>query len=92
MQKARMNIRLPQDLKALIERGASITGMSVTDFLVLSATEKAEQAVEKHKTFLASRKDQEVFFEALMNPGKPNDRLQAAAWRYKKMTSGSEDV
>jgi uncharacterized protein (DUF1778 family) len=31
-----------------------------------------------------SRKDQEVFVEALLNPSAPNQKLQVAAQRYKK--------
>ncbi len=85
MEKARINIRLDQEIKAMIEEAASITGMSLTDFLVSSAKEKAEQAVEQHNSFLASRRDREMFFNALMNPVEPNDRLTAAAAKYKKV-------
>jgi uncharacterized protein (DUF1778 family) len=92
MEKARMNIRLPQDIKDFIEKGASIMGMSVTDFLVASATEKAEQTVEKHRSFLSSKRDQEIFFEALMNAAEPNENLKNAAARYKQITAESGDA
>lgn len=91
MEKARINIRLPKDIKAFIEQGASLVGLSLTEFLISSATEKAEQAVEKHRSFLASRRDREIFFEALMNPAEPNDRLKAASERYKEITTPSID-
>jgi uncharacterized protein (DUF1778 family) len=32
---------------------------------------------------LASQRDQEVFFNAIMNSGKPNSALKKAAARYK---------
>ena len=91
MEKARINIRLTQEIKAMIEEAASITGMSLTDFLVSSAKEKAEQAVEQHNSFLASQRDRELFFDALMDPAEPNDRLKAAAAKYKEMSTDTVD-
>ena len=91
MERARINIRLTQEIKAMIEEAASIMGMSLTDFLVSSAKEKAEQAVEQHNSFLASQRDREIFFDALMNPVEPNERLKAAATRYKKIATAAVD-
>jgi uncharacterized protein (DUF1778 family) len=33
---------------------------------------------------LASQRDKEIFFHALMHPDKPNEKLQKAAKRYKE--------
>ena len=46
--------------------------------------EKAKIIVEERKTLLASKKDRELFFNALLNPPKPTDKLKAAAKRYKQ--------
>ena len=57
---------------------------SLSDFVLRSAMEKAKIIVEERKTLLASKKDREIFFNALLNPPKPTDKLKAAARRYKQ--------
>ena len=36
---------------------------------------------------IVSKKDQEIFFNAIMDPGKPNEALWAAAEEYKKLAN-----
>lgn len=38
-----------------------------------------------HNTFLASRRDKEIFFHALLNPGEPNEELKKAATIYNSL-------
>ena len=40
--------------------------------------------IQGHEIMVLSKKDQEVFIEALLNPPAPNQKLRAAAERYKK--------
>jgi len=40
--------------------------------------------------FWLPKKDQEIFFKAIMNPDEPNKKLKAAAERYKKTKKGNE--
>ncbi len=44
---------------------------------------KPEQE-NKTAQILASKRDQEIFFDALMNPPKPNEALKKAMKQYKK--------
>ena len=39
--------------------------------------------VSKHDTILATERDREIFFDALMNSKGPNQKLRDAAERYK---------
>jgi len=45
--------------------------------------EKANTVIREHQTILASEKDREVFFDTLMNPPGPNQKIRDAAERYK---------
>jgi uncharacterized protein (DUF1778 family) len=45
---------------------------------------QADKILEKHSSILASKKDQELFFNAIINPPQPNNSLRKAAKRYKK--------
>jgi uncharacterized protein (DUF1778 family) len=47
--------------------------------------EKSTMIIEKHNTILASRKDQEVFFESIMRDIEPNDSLKSAVAKYNKV-------
>lgn len=48
--------------------------------------DKVSEIVEsyelEHNTFLASQRDKEIFFYALLNPGEPNEELKKASAIY----------
>jgi len=46
-------------------------------------SEKANTIIQEHNTILASEKDREILFDALLNPAGPNKKLRDAAERYK---------
>jgi uncharacterized protein (DUF1778 family) len=85
VRTSRFDTKLSKKQKELFEYAAKIGGFrTLTDFVITSVQEKAEEIVEKHRTLLASEKDREIFFNALMNPPKPSRRLKDAATRYKE--------
>jgi uncharacterized protein (DUF1778 family) len=85
MQKARFDTRLSKEQKEFFEYAASLGGFrTLTEFVVFSVQQQASQIVERNKAILASKKDQEVFFNAILNPGQPNDQLKAAADRFRE--------
>lgn len=85
---ARFDVRLPQEQKDYFETAVSLGGFrSLTDFLISAAQEKARMIVEERTAILASKKDREIFFSAILNPPQPGERLKAAAKRYKQASS-----
>ena len=85
----RIDARLPAETKALIERAAVITGVTLSDFVISRAYEAARTIVGEHDTWLLSRRASKAFVEALLSPPKPNAALKAAAARYR---SRSRDI
>ncbi len=84
-KKARFDTRLPLEQKLLFERAAALGGYrNLTDFLILSAQEKAKQIILESETIIASERDSEIFFNALTEPDIPNKKLSKAAEVYKK--------
>jgi len=82
--KARFNTRLSVEEKILFEKAARLGGFrSLTDFVLKTVGERAKEIVEEHETIIASRRDSEIFFEAILNPEAPNDKLRNAAERFK---------
>jgi len=87
-EKTRFDARLSKEQKLFFERAATIGGYrSLTDFIILSAQEKAKEIIQERETVLASQKDCEVFFDAVMNADKPNQELILAAEQHSKYGS-----
>jgi uncharacterized protein (DUF1778 family) len=90
MAYARFDARLTQEQKDLFEQAAAIKGFkSLTEFVVYYTSKAAVVIIEKHSQLLASEKDKRIFFDALVNPPKPNAALTKAAKRYNEQ-AGAE--
>lgn len=85
---ARFDTRLSKEQKDFFEYAANLGGFrTLTEFVIFSVQEKAKKIVQEHNTILTSKKDKEIFFEAIINADKPNDKLKKAANRYKEISS-----
>lgn len=83
-EKARFDTRLSKEQKDFFERAARIGGYrSLTDFVVLAAQEKAKEIIAEKKQIIASKKDSEIFFDAITNSPNANKNLVNAANEYK---------
>lgn len=86
--QARFDARLSQSQKTLFERAASIKGFkSLSEFVIHTTQEAAINIVERHNAILASEADEKVFFDALLNPPKPNKALKEASKSYLKQAA-----
>src|SRR5271165_4197620 len=83
-EKARFDAKIPKAQKELFEYAAGLGGFrTLTDFIINAVQEKANTIIREHNTILASEKDREIFFDALMHPQGPNQKLRNPAERYK---------
>lgn len=86
-EKARFDGQLPAEQKHYFEQAAMLGGYrTLTEFVFSSAQQKADEIVQHHHTLLASEKDRDLFFAALMNSPEPHAKLQEAAKRYQQAT------
>jgi uncharacterized protein (DUF1778 family) len=74
----RLEVRVGADQKRMIELGAALRGQTVTNFLVQTAAQAAQEAIEAHKVVQLTLEGQLVFAKALRNPPKPGAALQKA--------------
>jgi len=51
----------------------------------MSKIEISKERVEEQNKIIASKRDQEIFFNELTNPSKPNKALTDAVKRYNKI-------
>jgi len=83
--EARLNFRLPEDLKRTIEDAAAELGQSVSDFAVSTLVQTARKVIQDRNATFLSRRDREAFMAMLDDKSaRPNQALAAAARRYKK--------
>jgi uncharacterized protein (DUF1778 family) len=83
-KKERLEARITTGQKTLFLRAATLTGRSLTDFVVASAQEKAMSTVREYEAMTLSARDTAAFVSALLNPPAPGERLRKAARRYKQ--------
>lgn len=80
----RLEARISKEQKELFQRAADLQGRTLTDFIISSLQNAANQIIQEHEVMILSRRDQEVFVEALLNPAEPSAKLTTAAQRYKQ--------
>ena len=86
---ARFDTRLPKEQKEYFEYAANLGGYrTLTEFVIVSVQSKADEIVEKHRSIVSSKRDQDIFFEAIMNPPAPGGNLSAAVKKYNKLAKG----
>jgi len=86
--KARFDTRLSLEQKQFFERAAALGGYrNLTDFVIASVQTKAKEIIEEKERIIASEKDKEIFFDALINPPKPNSELLSARDEFNKLIS-----
>ena len=79
----RLEARLTDDQKALLQLAAELRGQSLTEFVVRASEDAATQALERAGVMVLSQSDSAAFVEAVLNPTEPGPRLRAAAARYR---------
>jgi len=82
---ARLNFRLPAELKETIEQAAAHLGQTVSDFAVSTLVQTARHVIQEHDVTRLSNRDRDRFVTLLDDAdAEPNRALKAAANRYKQ--------
>ena len=76
LRASRLGFRATSNQEALIRKAAEITGMNVTQFVLSSACEAAENILMNQHVFFVSDKAYQAFQAALERPTKVNPRLK----------------
>jgi len=86
-KRERLEARLTPEQKALFQRAADLAGRSLTDFVIGSAQAAAEETIRTHQVLELTTRETALFLAALRDPPVPNERLLAAADRYRSRGS-----
>jgi uncharacterized protein (DUF1778 family) len=80
----RLGFRVDEPTKALIERAAQLERRKVTDFCMTALTDAARRTIAEHETLVLSSRDRAAFFNALVSPPAPSERLRRAFVEHKR--------
>jgi uncharacterized protein (DUF1778 family) len=71
-----LNLRIKREERGLIDRAASVTGKTRTDFVLEAARRAAEEALLDRTVLTVSPAAYKAFLDRLDAPPMPNDRLR----------------
>ena len=81
---ARLNFRLPADLKEVVEEAAAALRQSVGDFAVSTLAQQARIVIEQRNLTVLTDRDRDRFIALLDEAdAEPNPALVKAAKKYK---------
>src|SRR4051812_31730894 len=83
-RNARLEARVSSDQKELFQRAATLTGQTLSEFVIDSTQKAAAKVVQEHDLIRLSREEQIAFVSALLNAPEPGTRLRKAAENYRQ--------
>lgn len=86
-ERGRITARAPQRVVHELEEAAALVGVTINQFIVQAATEKARTVIDAFTRIELSRCDAAFIVNLLDDPPAPNEALKRAAQRYKKVVS-----
>lgn len=78
----RLGFRLDEQTKRLIERAAQLDRRKVSDYCLTAIADAARRTIATHETLTLSEGDRAAFFDALIDPPAPSERLARALAEY----------
>jgi uncharacterized protein (DUF1778 family) len=84
-KEARLDFRLPEAMKTVIEQAAAALGQSVSDYAVSTLVQNSRAVIEQRNATELSNRDRDRLLAVLDDAGaRPNKALRTAAARYKR--------
>ncbi len=74
--KESLNLRIDRPTRDLIDRAAGLSGQTRTDFMLMSARERATDVLLNQTLFVLEKPEWDAFMDALDNPPAPSPALK----------------
>ncbi len=75
-KSSRIEIRANEEAKSLIEKAASLTGETISSYMLSKSLSSARKDVERIESITINNKEREMFFSLLSDPPEPNEALK----------------
>lgn len=83
MKETRIEFRSSPEEKELLSFAAQLKGVNVSALLREAALQFANEIIQEHEKIKLSKKDQDLFLQALENPPEPSEVLIKAMNKYR---------
>jgi uncharacterized protein (DUF1778 family) len=80
---SRLDLRVTQEQKELLELAAAIKGISLSAYTLSYLIPIAEQEVNSHERLILSNRDRDLFLSVMKNPPPLKGKLKAAIKQYR---------
>lgn len=80
----RIDLRVTQEQKELLERAATLKGVSVSAYTLLHVLPAAKQDVDSHERLVLSDRDRDLFMSVMENPPALKGKLKSAIAQYRE--------
>ena len=87
VKESRLNIRCDSHMRELLDKAATYSHVSVSEFVLSNALASAEKVVQANERITLRPEDFRAFLVALDAPAKPNAALQRAFERHEEQVS-----
>ena len=81
---SRIDVRVKPDQKEVLERAASIKGVSLSAYLLSNSLETARTEIERHQKLVLSDRDRDLFITLMSEPPEPSQALTEAMAQYQQ--------
>ena len=85
VKKQRIDLRLTDDDKSMIEEAAAISNQSVSQFMLNCASQRAAEVIEQNRRMILNEESWTRVMDALSNPPPLGEKLKRAAKRLQGM-------
>ncbi len=86
IRNGRLHIRCDAHARQLLDKAATYTRVSISEFVLSHALASAEQVVQAHESITLIPKDFLAFLAEIDRPAKPNAALKRALKRHAAHT------
>lgn len=82
-KNSRIDLRVTREQKALLEKAASLKGVSLSAYTLFHLLPVAKQDIETHERLILSDRDRDLFMSIIENPPELQGKLKAAIKKYR---------
>jgi len=80
----RIDLRVTQEQKELLERAAALKGISVSAYTLYHVLPAAKQDLDSHERLILSDRDRDLFMSVMENPPALKGKLKSAIAQYRE--------
>ncbi|MEH2199080.1 type II toxin-antitoxin system TacA family antitoxin [Nostoc sp.] len=80
----RIDLRVTQEQKELLERAASLKGISLSAYTLFHVLPIAKQDIDANERLVLSNLDRDLFMSVMENPPELKGKLKSAIHKYRQ--------